>query len=1418
MKKQIRFLGMLFLITCLFGMLSVSYAEQFDTNIVSRDVKPGGSSTEDLYKYWAYYKNTGTRYVFRVYDWNSKQYIAVPKEYYINHVYGYTSSGKVDTTKQIMYLGVDKTENGKYNVVKSGSSIFTDNTYSHILTWFDNSNVTNFGVTKNDAKILAEIIRDAAISNGNSVLAKNMQNVIEGKVPYDIRAEILFLMKIPGTEGTRETATVYGKGSMEEYSFTFYKNNAKKKDPSSMWRKEYITYLEAKAICKSFEDDCGFTMKKDWLDGIACALYEKDEEYVFVNNIYQCSCDYYKIKFGNDIYSLSGNKICLSKPRENPSRKSDRWYMYYTPGRCGIPISISGKTYYLTPGQTYPNVNGKTLSVTKDIKYSDSKKGHTTLNADDVKYVTNDASRATIYEGWDYITNKMSAILVIGCDKDTGKIITANNVTYSEFGHVGAGTYNKKAWNIEGYEYVGNITRNDFSSPSTPIKVSDTSDSTNVKITKNDIENGVKKQVIFVYEKKQAKTTVKIWYKNEKTGDVITGIEPNPVGPNDRNSDGKYYYKDLTSNGYTYIGVQVDESSIDSTTDNATIPDDKKLHEITFWYKPEEITRIKITHKSESNKILSGPIEFTIKNGESAKTFSQQATAFGSNYEYTGLEKISPEKETKDPSKTSITIGFDGDKTYEIIFWYKMQTHIKIIGKCEGRAGFIYTKDLGKANLPLKGTYKESSYTPNNYTYLNEYEVKYGTHTYMGKGTTTSGSSVSLDIAESNDAPNQILIVFYYKSNYSATVEHYYVDPTGANSDELKEKYDINIIPGVSKELPSIRMVNKEGTPCINLKYDGLNVTPNNFKQYTRDAYTLTLTPDESNYIIRFYYTSQIIKIRHEKENGKLIEEEEKILNPNEEENPLKDYTFKESKLNDDDPTKDTPVKVPVKEGVPSQELVFIYKDPELIFGPDDPNPEPNPEDYNKKRNEYNTGIIPNDLNNQLIGQDAEKYYWVLNENGEITVRLAVGHMDTGTHSLTCTLKIPFDVYINKIYNKANTECTVKCDYKETKDGYDIYEGNIKDIYVPVWVEEKEYEITGKVNYVYTSADGKAANPINSTATAEVTVVGAVYDFTITNLDGSDTTGDSMWKKSLFPTVKQVEEGYKAAATAIGQGTQQPSKYYQAIKRGTRFYFSVNTLGAANNQIEIVPSFYYVSANGQSLEKVTMKSNYMNSTRSINLNDTNRVTTEFSKERAMKNTLDNGATSKAGTVFEVGNYRKLTLNRNVNTPYLGIVNDVKARFAGKELTAILQGTAKTDKDLYKVANHWYADYSVPNDATFYKADGTQVDENGCLVVYFSIITKNNANNEYLAYNLESPFVQSEKISEWNYERKDNTLTKVADYRLVLPKTSVNNASKNITTNDIWIKGTNKAGHTAVIIYSLKQNVSTRQNVTSAGTH
>lgn len=541
----------LILIAMILIVVPVSYAEEFDTNIVRKGDTPSGN-TSNLYKYWAYYKTTGTRYVLRVYDWNSGKYIAVPKEYYINHVYGYKSNGKINTNKQIMYLGVDKTANGKYTVVKSGSTIFTDNTYSHVIKWFDNSEVNKFGLTKNDVNLLAEIIKEQAVKNGNTALAKNMQDVINGVVPYDVRSEILFLMKIPGTKGTKRTGWVTGKGSMENYSFTFY-DNASTSDNSSTWRKEYITYLEAKAIGYKLGDDCGNTMKATWLDMVACALYERDYEYVFVNGNYQCSCDLYRRRFGSNVsYWLSSKKIHINQTAYHPDDDSDRWYMYYTPGRCGIPISISNTTYYLTPGKTYSNVNGKSMTIERKIKYSDTNKGIESHAYDYLNIVSNDATKATIYEGWDYITNKMAATLVIACDKDTGNIITLDGITYSEFKNVGAGTYNKKAWDINGYKYLGYITKNDFTLPNVPIGISDTEENVNINITSAEAQTGVKKQVVFVYEKseeeskdKEAKISI-YEFKDDNNFIMYTGkyiiAESNNIGITlkDKNGNSKY--------------------------------------------------------------------------------------------------------------------------------------------------------------------------------------------------------------------------------------------------------------------------------------------------------------------------------------------------------------------------------------------------------------------------------------------------------------------------------------------------------------------------------------------------------------------------------------------------------------------------------------------------------------------------------------------------------------------------------------------------------------------------------------------------------------------------------------------------------------------------------------------------------------
>lgn len=484
-------------VTIILIMTSVVYANSYDTNKVNGSTSSytGGTSSSskenNLYRYWYYEKKTGTRYVIRVYDWNSKKYIAVPKEYYINHVL----SGK----KEILFLGVDKSANGKVTAVRSGTSIFSDQTYEHILQWFDNNKVSNFGLTKNDINLLATVVKEEAIKNGDISVANSMQSIIDGTAIFDIRAEILFLLKIPGSKGYKRTAQVVGNGSVENYTFVFYDNSSKK---SSQWRKEYLTYLEAKAVCYRFGDDCGIRLKSYWLDKIACALYEKDEEYVFANGVYQCSCDLYRRMFGTNVsYTLKNNKIHLNQRSSDPKDSSDRWYMYLTPGRCGIPVVVNNTTYYVTPGKTYKNIEGQKVTIAKKIKYLGNKTGIQAHEYGYLNVVTDDATRATIYEGWDYITNNLASTLVIAVDKDTGNIINQNGIIYSQFENVNVGTYNKKAWDIDGYEYIGNITQNNISLPQLPIEIKSTGSSVDVVITSDDVANGAKKQVVFVYQK-----------------------------------------------------------------------------------------------------------------------------------------------------------------------------------------------------------------------------------------------------------------------------------------------------------------------------------------------------------------------------------------------------------------------------------------------------------------------------------------------------------------------------------------------------------------------------------------------------------------------------------------------------------------------------------------------------------------------------------------------------------------------------------------------------------------------------------------------------------------------------------------------------------------------------------------------------
>ena len=63
--------------------------------------------------------------------------------------------------------------------------------------------------------------------------------------------------------------------------------------------------------------------------------------------------------------------------------------------------------------------------------------------------------------------------------------------------------------------------------------------------------------------------------------------------------------------------------------------------------------------------------------------------------------------------------------------------------------------------------------------------------------------------------------------------------------------------------------------------------------------------------------------------------------------------------------------------------------------------------------------------------------------------------------------------------------------------------------------------------------------------------------------------------------LKQEEMEYKANVLPVGQSTHQPEKYDYGIKKGTTFYFNINTKGIKNKAIAIVPRFFYVSPEGK---------------------------------------------------------------------------------------------------------------------------------------------------------------------------------------------------------------------------------------------
>ena len=313
---------------------------------------------------------------------------------------------------------------------------------------------------------------------------------------------------------------------------------------------------------------------------------------------------------------------------------------------------------------------------------------------------------------------------------------------------------------------------------------------------------------------------------------------------------------------------------------------------------------------------------------------------------------------------------------------------------------------------------------------------------------------------------------------------------------------------------------------------------------------------------------------------------------------------------------------------------------------------------------------------------------------------------------------------------------------------------------VPEWVKEGEYDINviiGSRNnnledLKHAEPDVRSWNKLyDETAaigTVKVNVVGKVYDFTITNL-----ADDTNAKMELF----NVEKEYKAriaqtnpeiGTLPIGQGIpeQQQEKYNHGIALGSRFTFSINTLGRKNEAISIKPKFAFVPKGSNIVnENITLYSRNGTAYEEIKEGQAVQMQAKLNNELYKENTkLELEMTTawriggfkdlETNYMHSIGNYSRLLLNKNhYRTPFVDYFIETGKEYDSQE-----------EKDLaLESACHWYGEYGLPSSTIVMekgKAPGEGKEyKDGFIIVMFEIVTRNTINesahndNQYLIY-------------------------------------------------------------------------------------
>ncbi|MCX7920462.1 MAG: DUF5704 domain-containing protein [Clostridia bacterium] len=398
------------------------------------------------------------------------------------------------------------------------------------------------------------------------------------------------------------------------------------------------------------------------------------------------------------------------------------------------------------------------------------------------------------------------------------------------------------------------------------------------------------------------------------------------------------------------------------------------------------------------------------------------------------------------------------------------------------------------------------------------------------------------------------------------------------------------------------------------------------------------------------------------------------------------------------------------------------------------------------------------------------------------------GNKDYEKYTKQKMLRFPFDVYIGTsrsgTYLKANQWYTVPLSQ------------DILNFYVPIWVNEGDYEVEFQEIAINDPGSGGAQDNANlnlnnyrATDKIPVRVIGRLFGFKITDISdyplwqgvfraNKNTTNHSSnyyWVGTRDEDGNVVRNSPKLTLPIL-EGSHTQLKNVGAVKTGYRFRFELQTIGNYYDDydcIDIIPKFYYVGKNGGSRQEVDLwynekfngKMNYFVKVGS----DKDTTNTKYIKLGDPYRNVPNQEISDTARILSINENTFRNQSSRLGWFSNIILSKPLRTYIGNN-TGLPSGV--DSNKVKKSQQRWYGEYYLPNDLyvvpkntdvmeysrTHNGLDGKESFwlKNGYVIVNFDIraVKNKNFNSPYLGY-WNAPNCNMWNMEGFSYNKTDS---------------------------------------------------------------